>query len=77
MEDRFSVLSWVLHWDYKNYNEYISKKSVVSSTAKKTFLKCDVIDGSIVNDLRQDVLFSFDLDKLSGYKFFCEPETIH
>ena len=40
-------------------------------------MKCDAIDGSIVSDLRQPILFSFALDKLSGYKVFCEPETIH
>ena len=37
----------------------------------------DVNDGSIVNGLRQPILFSFVLDKPSGYKVFCEPETIH
>ena len=34
-------------------------------------LKC-VQDG-----VRQPILFSFVLDKPSGYKVFCEPETIH
>ena len=40
-------------------------------------MKCDVIDGSAVNGLRQSILYSFILDKPSGYKVFCEPETIH
>ena len=40
-------------------------------------LKCDVIDGSIQNGLRQPILFSFVLDIKPGYKVFCEPETIH
>ena len=40
-------------------------------------LKCDVIDGSVVDGIRQPILFSFVLDKLPGYKVFCEPETIH
>ena len=40
-------------------------------------MKCDCIDGSIQDGLRQPILFSFKLDKPSGYKVFCEPETIH
>ena len=37
-------------------------------------MKCDVIDGSVVNDLRQLILiftdYSFVLDKPAGYKVF-------
>ena len=40
-------------------------------------MKCDVIEGSVVNGLRQTILFCFVLDKPFGYKVFCEPETIH
>ena len=40
-------------------------------------MKCDAIDGSIQDGLRQPILFSFVLDKPSGYKVFCQPETIH
>ena len=40
-------------------------------------MKCDCIDGSIQSGLRQPILFSFVLDKPSGYKVFCESETIH
>ena len=40
-------------------------------------MKCDCIDGSIQDGLRQPILFSFVLDKPSGYKVFSEPETIH
>ena len=40
-------------------------------------MKCDCIDGSIQNGLRQPILYSFVLDKRSGYKIFSEPETIH
>ena len=39
-------------------------------------MKCDAIDGSIVGGLKQPSLFSFVLVKPSGYKKFCEPETI-
>ena len=40
-------------------------------------MKCDCIDGSIQNGVRQAILFTFVLDKPSGYKIFREPETIH
>ena len=40
-------------------------------------MKCEVIDGSVLNGLRQPILYSFVLDKLPGSKVFCEPETIH
>ena len=40
-------------------------------------MKCDRIDGSIVNCLRQPILYSFVLDDKPGYKIFSEPETIH
>ena len=40
-------------------------------------MKCDVIDGSVVNGLRQPILYSFKLDKRPGYEVFSEPETIH
>ena len=40
-------------------------------------MNCDVINGSVVNSLRQPIIFSFVLDKLPGHKVFCEPETVH
>ena len=40
-------------------------------------MKCDVIDRSVVNGVRQRILFSFIFDKPSGSKVFGEPETIH
>ena len=46
-------------------------------TTNKIHLKCDCIDGSIRKGLRQPILYSFVLDKPSGYKIFSEPETIH
>ena len=33
--------------------------------------------GSVVNGVRQPILYSFVLDKPSVYKVFCGPETIH
>ena len=72
-----TVLGFTPGWDYKNYNEYISQKLENISNTKKIHLKCDFIDGSAVNGLRQPFLFSFVLEKPSVYKVFCEPETIH
>ena len=72
-----NVLGFTPGWDYKHYNEYISQKILNSGSANKKHLKCDVIDGSVVNGLRQPILYSFVIDKLPGYKVFCEPETVH
>ena len=40
-------------------------------------MKCDIIDGSVVNGLKQPIIYSFVLDKKPGYKVSSEPETIH
>ena len=47
------------------------------NTTNKIHLKCDAIDGSVVDGVRQSILYSFVLDKKPGYKVFSEPETIH
>ena len=72
-----TVLGFNPDWDYKHYNEYTSQKNVKLSTTNKIHLKSDVIDGSVVNGIREPKLFSFVLDKFPVYKVFCEPETIH
>ena len=72
-------------WKYKCTNAiradspgvYTSDKNLNLNTTNKILLKYDIIDGSLVNGLRQPILFSFILDKPSGFKVFCEPETIH
>ena len=72
-----TILGFTPGWDYKHYNQYLSQKIVNLSSTNKIHLKCDVIDGSVVNGIRQPILYSFVLDKPSGYKVFCQPETIH
>ena len=62
-------------WDPKHYNEYISQKILNLTSTKKIHLICNVIDSSVVNGLRQSILFSFVSDKLSSFKVFCESET--
>ena len=42
----------------------------------KLHLKSDVIDGSVVNGIREPIFFSFILDRPSGYKVFHQPETV-
>ena len=65
------------YFDYKVPGVYNSKKILNLNTTNKIHLKCDCIDGSIQDGIRQPILYSFVLDKPSGYKIFCEPETIH
>ena len=65
------------YFDYKVPGVYNSDKILNLNTTIKIHLKCDCIDGSIENGLRQTILYSFILDKPSGYKIFSEPETIH
>ena len=72
-----TILGFTAGWDYKQYNQYVIQKIVHLSTTNKIHLKCNIIDGSIRDGIRQTILFSFILDKPSGYKVFCEPETIH
>ena len=72
-----TILGFTSGWDYKSYNKYTSQKIVNLSNTNKIHLKCDAIDGSVVNGLRQPILYSFVLDKKPGYKVFSEPETIH
>ena len=79
MKNRFfsTILGFILHWDYKHYDEYISQKILNLSTTNKIHLKCDVFDGSIVNCSRQSILYGFVLRKPEGYKVISQLETIH
>ena len=72
-----TVLGFTPGWDYKHYNKYISQKFLNLGSTNKIHLKCDIIDGSVVDGLRQPILYSFVLDKKPEYKVFSEPETIH
>ena len=72
-----TILGFIAGWDYKHHNKYISQKFVNLGSTNKIHLKCDIIDGSIVDGFRQPILYSFVLDKKPGYKVFCETETIN
>ena len=64
-----------IHADSRGLNT--SDKILNLNTKDKIHLKCDVIDGSIVDGLRQPINISLVLNKPPGYKILCEPETIH
>ena len=81
-----TLLGFTPYWDYKPTNAihadtpgvYTSDKIILNlNTINKIHLKCDIIDGSIQDGVKQPILFSFILDKPNGYKTFCQPETIH
>ena len=80
-----TLLGFTPYWDYKPTNSnrdslpgvYTSNQILNLSSANKIHLKCNCIDGSFQDGVRQPILYSFVLDKLPGYKVFSEPETIH
>ena len=81
-----TFLKFEPYWDYKPTNAihadspgvYTTDKYILNlNTLDKFHLKCDCFDGSIQDRVTQPILFSFVLDKPSGYKVFCEPETFH
>ena len=71
------------YWDHKptiaihadSPGVYTDDKNLNLYTIEKIHSKCDCIDGSVTNGVRQPILFSFIVDKPTGYKVFCEPET--
>ena len=81
-----TLLGFEPYWDHKPTNPnhvaipgvYTSHKIILNlNRINKIHLKCDSIDGSIQDGIRQPNLFSHVLDKRSGFKVSCEPETIH
>ena len=58
-----TILGFTSAWGYKHYNEYTSQRFVNIWSTNKIHLKCDVIDGSVVNGSRQPIVYSFVLDK--------------
>ena len=53
------------------------RKTVNLSGTNKIHSKCNIVNVSIVNGLRQPIPFSFVLHKPNSYKVFCETETIY
>ena len=52
---------------------YKSDKLINNTGVDKVHLKCDCIDGSIVNGVREPILYSFGLSSAPGHKIFKEP----
>ena len=73
-----SELNTLLGFTNKGYSAgtHISEKPVMITTTDKVHLKCDCVDGSIGNGIREQILFSFILSAPPGYKIIKEPNII-
>ena len=73
-----SKLNELLGFTNTHYIEgtHISEKPVMITTTDKVHLKCDCVDGSIVNGIREQILFSFNLSAPPEYKIIKEPNII-
>ena len=54
---------------------YISDKPINITGIDKIHLKCDCIQGSIVNGIREPILYSFALSSPPGHKIYKEPRV--
>ena len=54
---------------------YKSDKPINITGIDKVHLKCDCIQGSMVNGIREPILFSFALGAPPGYKIYKEPRV--
>ena len=73
-----SELNNLLGFTKTRYSEgtHRSEKPVMITTTVKVHLKCDCVDGSIVNGIREQILFSFNLSAPPGFKIIKEPDII-
>ena len=54
---------------------YKTDKPINITGIDKAHLKCNCIDGSIVNGVREPILYSFALDQPPGHKIYKEPNV--
>ena len=54
---------------------YKSDNPINITGIDKVHLKCNVVDGSIVNGVREPILYSFGLDQPPGHKIYKEPKV--
>ena len=54
---------------------YRSERPINITGIDKVHLKCDCIDGSIMNGTREPILYSFSLDQPPGHKIYKEPKV--
>ena len=52
---------------------YKSDKPIKGTTIEKIHLKCDCIQGSVVNGIREAILYFFALSSPPGHKIYKEP----
>ena len=72
---RLNTLLGFAQTDYP-LGTYTSEKPVMITTTDKIHLKCDCVDGSIVNGIREQILFNFNLSAPPGYKIIKEPTVV-
>ena len=53
---------------------YKSDKPINITGIDKVHLKCDCIDGSVMNGVREPILYSFSLDQPPGHKIYKESK---
>ena len=66
-----TIIKFEPYWDYKPTNAihadspgvYTSDKILNLGTIDEMQLKCDCVDGSVINGMRESILFSFISDK--------------
>ena len=54
---------------------YKSDEPINITGIDKVHLKCNVVDGSTVNGVREPILYSFALDQPPGHKIYKEPKV--
>ena len=54
---------------------YKSDKPIITTGIDKIHLKCDCIQGSIVNGIREPIFYSFALSSPPGHKIYKEPRV--
>ena len=54
---------------------YKSERPINITGIDKVHLKCDCIDGSVMNGIREPILYSFSLDQPPGHKIYKEPKV--
>ena len=69
------LLRFTPYWDCELNIEYLGRKLINIATKDKISLNCGCVDGSVVNDIREPILFSPILDNPPVSKVFCEPEA--
>ena len=52
-----------------------SERPINITGIDKVHLKCDCIDGSIMNGIREPIIYSFSLDQPPGHKIYKEPKV--